>query len=69
MKYMRDYDQTFAPVVSWGTIRLLLILSLIHGWHTLQLDYVLAFPQAPVERELYMKLPAGFEVEGAFSLA
>ena len=31
-------------------------------WHTRQVDYVLAYPQAPVERELYMKVPMGFEV-------
>eukprot|EP00978_Attheya_sp_CCMP212_P030245 scaffold110477_cov55-Attheya_sp.AAC.1 len=27
-----------------------------------KLDYVLAFPQAPVEGELYMKIPKGFEL-------
>lgn len=61
----RDYDQTYAPVANWNSIRLLLILVLIHGWHTKQLDYVLAFTQAPVERELYMQIPKGFEVNGA----
>lgn len=61
----RDYDQTYAPVASWNSIRLLLILVLIHGWHTKQLDYVLAFTQAPVERDLYMKIPKGFEIEGS----
>jgi len=65
MVYERDYDQTYAPVANWSIIRLLLILTLIHGWHTKQLDYVLAYTQAPVERELYMKIPKGFEVEGA----
>lgn len=63
MRYMKDYEQTFAPVASWTTIRLLLTLTLIHKWHTRQLDYVLAFPQAPVERDLYMKIPKGFEME------
>lgn len=55
----RDYDQTYAPVASWNCIRLLLILVLIFRWHTKQLDYVLAFTQAPVERELYMHIPKG----------
>jgi Reverse transcriptase (RNA-dependent DNA polymerase) len=27
------------------------------------LHYVLAFPQAPVEQELYMKIPRGIKVE------
>ena len=38
---------------------------LVHSWHTIQLDYVLAIAQAPVNRNLYMKIPKGFEVEGA----
>ena len=53
----------YAPVASWNSIRTLLALTAVHGWHTKQLDYVLAFPQAPVEREIYMKVPAGVEVE------
>jgi hypothetical protein len=36
-------------------------MAAIKGWHTKQLDYVLAFPQADVERDnLYMRLPHGF---------
>ena len=27
------------------------------------MDYVLAFPQAPIERDLYMKIPKGYQVE------
>ena len=65
MVHKTDYNQTFAPVASWNIIRLLLILVLVHSWQTKQLDYVLAFTQAPVNRNLYMKIPKGFEVEGA----
>ena len=50
--YKRDYDQTYSPVVGWGIIRLLLVLILVHKWHSVQLDYVLAFTQAPADREL-----------------
>ena len=53
------YDQTYAPVASWESIRLLLAMTLRNKWKTRQLDYVLAFPQAPVERELYMQIPKG----------
>ena len=58
-----NYEETYAPVAKWSTIRLILTLAAVHKWHTRQLDYVLAFPQAPVERELYMEIPKGFEVE------
>jgi hypothetical protein len=57
------YEQTYAPVASWNSIRMLLTMTAIHNWHTTQLDYVLAFPQAPVEREIYMTIPKGFEIE------
>lgn len=64
MRHGEHYDQTYAPVAGWSSIRLLLALVLLNGWSTVQLDYVLAFPQAPVERELYMRLPKGFTVTG-----
>ena len=53
------YDESYAPVASWNAIHFLLTMTAVHGWHTKQLDYIAAFPQAPIERELYMKLPAG----------
>ena len=45
--------------------QLLLNLVLVHSWHTIQIDYVLSFTQDPVNRNLYMKIPKGFEMEGA----
>ena len=64
MKKNIDYSETYAPVASWRSIRIVLSLVAKFGWHTRQLDFVLAFPQAPVERELYMEVPKGFDVEG-----
>ena len=61
------YDQTYAPVASWKSIRLLLIMVAKYGWHSKQLDYVLAFPQAPVEKEIYMKIPKGFKMSDGFN--
>ena len=54
-----NYNDTYSPVVGWFSIRILLILSLLNGWHTRQIDFILAFPQATIEFDLYMKLPAG----------
>ncbi len=39
-------------------------LAIINNWHKRQLDFVIAFPQADIERELYMRLPAGFSIDG-----
>ena len=58
------YWDTYAPVVTWQTVRLFLILSLILGWKSRQLDFVMAYPQAPTEMPLYMRLPQGYKREG-----
>ena len=64
MKQGLHYEKVYAPVASYSSIRLLFIMILIQRWHTKQIDYVQAFPQAPVEKYLYLKVPSGFEVEG-----
>jgi hypothetical protein len=60
-EYGTHYTETYSPVIGWATIRLFLILSIIFKWHTRQLDFVLAYPQADIEQELYMELPAGLD--------
>ena len=60
-----NYWETYAPVASWPTIRLILIMSIVQGWYTRQIDYVLAYTQADAETDnLYMKVPKGFEIPG-----
>jgi Reverse transcriptase (RNA-dependent DNA polymerase) len=39
-------------------------LAVLNKWFTHQLDFVLAFPQAPVETDIYMEIPAGFDIDG-----
>jgi Reverse transcriptase (RNA-dependent DNA polymerase) len=51
------YEESYSPVAMWNSIRTMLILAAQHKWHTVQIDYVLAFPQAPIERTLYMEIP------------
>jgi hypothetical protein len=60
----KDYDETYAPVAAWPSIRLLLGMTLQNNWHTRQVDYVLAYPQAPIDRDLYMEIPRGCELPG-----
>jgi hypothetical protein len=38
-------------------------LAALNKWHTSKLDYVLAITQAPIEKELYMKIPKGFSID------
>ena len=67
MQQDAHYDHSYDPVVSWNSMRLLLKMTVGHGWHTKQLDYVAAFLQAPVERELYMKIPKGVNLRNKSS--
>jgi hypothetical protein len=48
-------DMTYAPVASWESVSILLSQVLRHKWKTKQLDYVQAFPQAPVEHDCCMR--------------
>ena len=58
------YWDTYAPVVTWQTVRLFLILPLLLGWQSRQLDFVMAYPQVPAEMPLYMRLPQGYQRRG-----
>ena len=60
-----DYWDTYSPVVSWSTVRLILTTSLIMDWHMEAVDFVLAYPQAPVQTDIFMKppkVPQGFTI-------
>jgi hypothetical protein len=45
-----DFFETFAPVVAWETIRIMLIMSIIFDLATLQVDYTAAFVHADIEK-------------------
>jgi hypothetical protein len=44
------------------SIHIFLIVAIINGWHSRQIDFVLVYPQANSECDLYMAIPAGFNV-------
>lgn len=56
-----DYFETYAPVVSLTTVRLLLVLSVAFDLTTRQVDYANAFAQADLNKEVYVELPRGFD--------
>jgi hypothetical protein len=62
-EYGVNYWETFAPVVTWISIRLILILPILLRWHTRQIDFILAYPQAPLETPLYMEVPKGVNLQ------
>ena len=56
-----NFWESYASVVNWQTSRLFFIHSILKGWHSKQMDFVLAYPHAPVEVPLYMRFPKGYE--------
>ena len=62
-----NFWETYAPVVSWQALRLFFIHSILKGWHSKQMDFVLAYPHAPAEVPLYMCFPKGYEFKDRIS--
>jgi hypothetical protein len=58
-----NYFETYSPVVTWFSLRTLLTLSLLNNWYTRQSDFILPYPQAPIEFDMYMELPKGVELK------
>ncbi len=61
--YGMNYFKTYAPVVTWFTIHLMIVFGIIFCWSLCQVDFVMAYPQAPIlEMDIYMELPQGIQV-------
>ena len=61
--YGLNYEHTYAPVVTWFSIRLLLTMGLMLNWSVRQVDFIMAYTQAPIENDMYMKLPPGVSTQ------
>ena len=56
-----NYFDTYAPVITWFAVRLMLMFGIINNWAMRQVDFVMAYPQAPIEMDMYMELPPGID--------
>ena len=59
-----DYEETFAPVVKFDTIRTLLAFATQNGLLLHQMDVVTAFLNGIIDQEIYMEQPDGYAVRG-----
>ncbi len=47
-----NYFETYAPVVTWFAIRLVIVMGIIFNWALHQVDFIMAYPQSPVEMDI-----------------
>ena len=55
-----DIPETYAPVVSMSTIRLVLVFTLTQKWHLICVDFNDAFAQADLKDPVWIHLPRGY---------
>ena len=55
-----DFHEVFASVVNASTLRIMLAIAAVEDMELEQMDVVTAFLNAPLEEELYLRVPEGF---------
>ena len=63
-----DYEESFAPVARFNTIRTLLALGLNRGMIMEQMDVVTAILNGTLKEDIYMSQPEGFVTKGKETL-
>ena len=56
-----DYEETFAPMARYTSIRAIMVLAAKLGWKLHQIDVKIAFLNGVMEEEVYVEQPLGFE--------
>ena len=56
-----DFEETYAPVVRFDSLRLLLALAAQNNWDVVQVDVRSAFLHGKLDRDIYIEIPDGFK--------
>jgi hypothetical protein len=59
-----DYNETFAPVFKYASIRVVISIALVMRWGIHQMDMKTTLLNGIIEGELYIEKPQLFEVHG-----
>jgi hypothetical protein len=59
-----DYDEIFAPVARYTSMRIIISLASVFAWKLHQMDFKTAFLNGEVEQEVYIKQLEGFVIHG-----
>ena len=63
-KEREDYDDTFAPVARYNSIRYIIYIASVMGWKLHQMDVKTAFLNGVIEEKVYIEKPQGFVIHG-----
>jgi hypothetical protein len=58
-----NYYETYMPVVTWFTIQLLIVFGILFHQAIHQVDFVMAYPKAPIKMDMYMELPTSIHTK------
>ncbi|PNX88393.1 retrovirus-related Pol polyprotein from transposon TNT 1-94, partial [Trifolium pratense] len=58
-----DYNEVFAPVARWDTIRTILAIAATNNWYVFQLDVKSAFLHGELDETVYVEQPLGYQKE------
>ena len=57
-----DYEETFAPVARYTSIRTIIAIDVAKSWKLHQMDVKTAFLNGVIEEEFYIEQPKGYEI-------
>ncbi len=57
------YYDTYALVVTWFAIQLLIVFGILFSWSLQQVDFVMTYQQAPIKMDMYMELSQGINIK------
>ncbi len=66
-EYRVNYYKSYTPVVIWFAICLVIVFAILFGLALWQVDFVLAYTQAPIEVDMYIELSLGIETSSGNS--
>ena len=62
-EYGVNYYDTHAPVVTWFAIWLMIVFCILFYRSMRQINFFMAYPQAPIGMDMYMELPQGIQTK------
>ena len=61
-QYGENYWDTYAPVVSWSSVRLIMTFALLNKMRSHSIDFTLSFLQTNTDVDIFMELTIGVDV-------